>query len=235
MGRLERLPYCTRCGRVGRRESIGAHGCAGCVSESFWNVGFVSALGPYHEPLASLVRALKYHGDSRCASILADRMAARLRGEPWLATVEALVPVPMHWLRRMQRPCAHAAMLADALGKALKLPVLSLASRIRYAPSQTHIALRSRRFANVAGCFALRRADSVRRVRRRPGSVGRGPVLCIVDNLLMSGATVHEVSRVLRAGGAGRIHLAVAARSRSGEEAAVEGLLAAETAAGRSA
>ncbi|QOJ14467.1 MAG: ComF family protein [Planctomycetia bacterium] len=227
LDRLVRLPHCTRCGRAARRESILEHGCAACDSESHWNVGNVSALGPYHEPLATIVRELKYRGDTRCAAILAGRMAERLRPEPWLATVDALVPVPMHWLRRLQRPCAHAAVLADALAKALRLPLLPLVTRVRYAPSQTHIPIRTRRFSNVADCFALAHPDAVRRVPRRDAR-SRGPVLCIVDNLLMSGATVHEVSRVLRAGGAGRVHLAVAARTRSDGDAAVAGLLAAE-------
>jgi predicted amidophosphoribosyltransferase len=44
----------------------------------------------------------------------------------------------------------------------------------------------------------------------------QGMTVCIVDNLLVTGATVCEVSKVLRKAGAKKIYAAVAARTVSG-------------------
>ena len=63
---------------------------------------------------------------------------------------------------------------------------------------------RAERFRNVAGCFAVKRW-AIERLA--------GKTVCIVDNLLATGATVHEVSKVLREGGAKRIYVAVIART----------------------
>ncbi|RMF74670.1 MAG: hypothetical protein D6744_14295, partial [Planctomycetota bacterium] len=61
---------------------------------------------------------------------------------------------------------------------------------------------RTARFENVRGCFAPTRRPAV-----------AGARVCIVDNLLVTGATIHEVAKVLRAAGARRIYAAVAART----------------------
>jgi predicted amidophosphoribosyltransferase len=129
-------------------------------------------------------------------------MAEALRELPWLHELDALVPVPMHWLRRWQRRCNHTMVLTTALSKELGIPLLKGVLREKNTPSQTHVTSRTKRFENVKGCFAVNRPDRV-----------AGKTVCIVDNLIVTGATAHEVSKVLRKAGAKRIYLAVAART----------------------
>lgn len=198
------LSRCGRCGRTVHAAAIRVRECGLCHRETFWNVGGLARIGPYScDALRSLILSLKYRGAERAAEPIADLLADALRREPWIGEIEMLVPVPMHWLRRWQRPCDHAYVLAAAVGRRLGIPVRSAAvRRPRYGPSQTRAASRYSRFENIRGCFApARRA----RVQSR--------VVCIIDNLLVSGATIHEVSKVLRRAGAARIYAAVAARS----------------------
>lgn len=198
------LPRCGRCGRTVHAASIRVHECGLCHRETFWNVGGVARIGPYScGALRSMILSLKYRGTERAAEPLAHRLADALRREPWIGELEMLVPVPMHWLRRWQRPCDHAYVLAAAVGRRLGIPVRSAAvRRPRYGPSQTRAASRYARFENIRGCFAPARRARV-----------QGRVVCVIDNLLVSGATIHEVSKVLRRAGARRIYAAVAARS----------------------
>jgi ComF family protein len=197
------LPACPRCGRSMRPEAIHEDGCARCGREHFWNVAGVARIAPYIAPLSTMLRALKYASRERNADFIAGLLAMRLRQVSWTAEVEMLVPVPMHPLRRWQRPCDHAELLAQALGRRLGVPVRRAAvRRRRYAPSQTRAATRNQRFEQVRDCFAP---------TPQPGVAGK--TVCIVDNLLMSGATIYEVSKVLRAAGAKRIYAAVAART----------------------
>lgn len=198
------LPYCPRCGRTSHPATLRPDGCGQCRSEAFWNVAGLARVAPYHTtPLRQLLTALKFRGQRRCLTVLGELLSDALRKQAWLGEVELFVPVPMHWLRRWQRPCDHARLLAEALSTRLRLPTRVAAVRRRhYSPSQIRALSRQARFENVRDCFAPARSARV-----------QGRTVCIVDNLLVSGATVHEVCKVLRRAGAGKVYAAVVARS----------------------
>jgi len=107
----------------------------------------------------------------------------------------------MHWKRRVQRPCNHATVLARALARRLKLPVAPVLRRIRYGPSQTQLTSRAHRFENVRGHFAPRRKADL-----------TGRTVCLVDNIVVSGATITEAAKAARRAGAKKIYAAVLAR-----------------------
>ncbi len=195
--------YCGRCGRTVHPDSRFDRGCGRCHREAHWNVAGIVRAGAYgRETLRRLVLRAKYSRDERAGALLAERLAVALQLAPWRSEIDMLVPVPMHWLRRCQRPCDHARELARILGRRVGRPARSAVVRRRvYSPSQTHATSFGKRFENVRDCFAASRARAV-----------AGATVCIVDNLLVSGATVHEVSRVLRRAGAARVYCAVAAR-----------------------
>jgi ComF family protein len=201
---LRQVAYCGRCGRTLAPGGLRSRGCARCRHESFWNVAGVARVGVYEEPLRGLILRLKYGGHERNAEVLGAWLAEAVRARGWAETLDGLVPVPMHWLRRWQRPCEHAELLAAAAARRLGLPVLHAVRRIAHRPSQTGMYSRAARFANVKGCFAARRWP-------RPRLAGR--CVCVVDNLLTSGATAYEVAKVLRRAGARRIYVAVVGRT----------------------
>jgi ComF family protein len=198
------LPYCPFCGRTVSPLSIHEKNCAHCRTERFWNVGGIARVGEYREEaLRRMLVGLKFTGGERQADYLGHLLASAMRKAAWVSGIDALVPVPMHRLRRWQRRGDHAQMLADAVSRRLKIPVRRAAvRRAKYSISQTHTNSRAERFRNVQGCFAP---------TRRPKIAGQ--TVCIIDNLLVTGATVHEVSKVLRKAGARRIYAAVVARA----------------------
>lgn len=201
-------PYCPRCARTLPRPAIQDDGCARCRFEPFWNMAGVARVGVYEPALRALLVGLKYHGRERSADYLAARLADALAERDWHAGLDALAPVPMHWLRRVQRPCDHAAILATALGRRLRLPVVRPLWRARHARSQTTLPSKAARFENVQHCFAA--APWYWPPWPKPRVAGK--TVCIVDNLAAAGATLVEVSKVLRRAGARRIYAAVVAR-----------------------
>lgn len=204
-------PYCPRCGRTLPGEALHERGCARCRTERFWNVAGVARVGLYTPAMRAVLLGLKHSGQQRNAVYLADLLARAIAARGWDTDLDALVAVPMHWLRRMQRPCDHARLLAEALGRRLRLPVLHLVRRAQHRPSQTGMRSKAERFANVKGCFAQPWGWRLSGARLwRPRLAGR--TVCIVDNLITTGATVHEVSKVLRRAGAGRIYAVTVAR-----------------------
>lgn len=204
-------PYCRRCGRTLPPPAIHERGCARCRREIHWNVAGVARVGVYEPALRVPLVGLKYHGRERNADYLADWMALALRQRGWLDAMDALVPVPMHWLRRRQRPCDHAGVLASALSARIGVPVVRLVRRAKHMPSQTAITAKTARFENVRGCFSLPRWYQPPWPRRDL----HGRAVCIVDNVMMTGATVYEVAKVLRKAGAKRIYAVVVARPAS--------------------
>ncbi|MCA9245068.1 MAG: ComF family protein [Phycisphaerales bacterium] len=201
LAELRRLSYCGRCGRSARPETIDDDGCGVCRRERFWNMAGVARFGAYESPLREMVLDLKYDGVLANAEWLGAALAQRIAERPW-QPIDAIVPVPMHPLRRWQRPCDHAAELAEVVSRRLGIPLRRLARRSRYSESQLRMDTRAKRFDNIAQCFEPRgRARS------------KGLTVCIVENMVVTGATLCEVAKALRRGGAKRIYAAFVARS----------------------
>ena len=211
--------YCPHCARTMPTTAIHEKRCARCRTEHFWNVAGVARVGAYSEPaLRRPIINLKFTGSERTAAWLGDLLATAIRSQPWGDDIEALVPVPMHLLRRVQRPSNHALDLARATSRQLGVPVQRAAiRRVKYAASQTRAASRTQRFANVKNCFGP---------ARRPNIAGK--TVCIVDNLLVTGATICEVSKVLRRAGAKKIYAAVIARANPPRDPEAQGIVESE-------
>jgi len=114
---------------------------------------------------------------------------------------DVIVPIPMHWMRRLARPTDHSAVLAEALSSELKIPVDRLLKRIRNTPPQVHFT-RTQRFANIRGAFG--------------GVAGKhleGAHVLLVDDVTTTGATAGEAARMLLKSGASRVSLTVIAKA----------------------
>jgi ComF family protein len=208
---MTQQPHCRRCGRTVPVAAIHPEGCAACLREQAWNLRRVTRVGEYKEPLRGAVLAAKFQRSTRARQHLGEILADRIRGEAWCDEIDVLVPVPMHLLRRVQRPCNHARELAEFVaaglnrsrprGRRVRVNRWDIARR-RYAPSQMSCLSKAQRYENVAGCFFARRSWRL-----------RGKTVCIIDNLMLSGATLVEMSKVLRRAGAKAIYAAVVARA----------------------
>jgi competence protein ComFC len=192
------LPYCLRCGAT-----IGPHvtatyddGCSQCPSP-LPRFGQVLRLGPHELPLSRAVHAMKFRGRAEVLTPLADLLAKAIANDEAVADIEVIVPVPMHWRRRLARPSDLATLLAERLGRALALPVSPAVRRVRHTRPQVRLS-RTQRIENVRGAFALRWADDI-----------AGAKVLLVDDVTTTGATASEVARVLCGGGAVSVHLAV--------------------------
>src|SRR5262249_8541556 len=114
----------------------------------------------------------------------------------------AIVPVPLHWSRRLRRGYNQAQALAHGLGSRLALPVVtSCMRRIRATPYQSQQAPSSR-LVNVRGAF-----------RARPHPVLKNATVLLVDDVMTTGATLSEAAKALRQAGAGRVVAVALARA----------------------
>lgn len=173
--------------------------CARCRSEDFRFVG-VTRMGLYAEPLSDVIlrgkRASGYVALERLAGLFAESVAPKLAG----VGVDAVVPVPLHWLAWARRGFNVAEELARPLAERLGVPCSpGLLRRVRATEAQKGKSPAERR-RNVEGAFA-----ASPRVR--------GRALLLVDDVLTGGSTADAAARALRAAGAASVRVAVAARA----------------------
>ncbi len=116
---------------------------------------------------------------------------------------DAVVPVPLHPLRLLTRRFNQAAEIARPLARRAGLAYWPEAViRRRDTPSQGGRSGSGRR-RNVVGAFEAPR-------RMWPKLAGKR--ILLVDDVITTGATAEACARVLKAAGAGRVHVATVAR-----------------------
>lgn len=148
----------------------------------------VHAAWVYDERVAALVHAFKFGARPRLAEVIAPAIARSLeRARP----PEVVIAVPLHEARRRERGYDQAAVLARAVARSLRVPYVDgVLVRARATRAQSALGSRERR-RNLVGAFQL----------AEPGWV-RGREVLVVDDVLTTGATLHEALTVLQRGGA---------------------------------
>jgi ComF family protein len=143
--------------------------------------------------LQTLLHALKYGGNSAIGKELGEALARRLAMMPWSSRITAVVPVPLHPVKKRERGFNQAEIVAEAVAGGLGVPLrIDLLDRIRHTATQTHLGTKERQ-QNMAGAF---------RVRVRAGCAPREEHILLVDDVVTTGATIVEAAGALLASGA---------------------------------
>jgi ComF family protein len=169
---------------------------------SSWDLDAVVAPFSYAPPLDHYVQALKYRGMRSLGRAFALLLV------PALAAVElridALVAVPLHRARQLERGYNQAYEIARILARELGVPALQRGIARRTATAaQAGQGARERRAA-MSDAFAVGRELSGRR-------------LGLVDDVVTTGATANALAAALKAAGAA--HCVVLAVARTPEPA----------------
>ncbi len=192
---------CAKCGEALGPYAEDGRGCPSCRGRSGFYFKAAAAVCRYDGGARDLVHALKYVGDLRAARHMGQSLADRLRQRDWFGQVEAIIPVPLHWSRRLSRRFNQSSLLARHIADSSNLPVLErVLRRIRRTPSQTHLTA-VQRVENVRGGFRSIRPNRI-----------DGKVLLLVDDVMSTCATATECARTLIKAGARTVYVAVFAR-----------------------
>jgi predicted amidophosphoribosyltransferase len=199
-------PLCPRCGapvpfaqapQVERK----VVGCYRCRGRKMWFDGTI-ALGHYEGRLRDLLLRMK-QADGDNISMAMGRLFWQTRGKE-LAGIGAdvVVPIPLHWRRRIAHRTNSAGVLAEVLSSKMGVPLGGgLLRRTRSTLRQFDLNP-PKRWENVRKAFAVRAGYHLRDAH-----------VLLVDDILTTGATCSDAARALRAAGATRVTVVVVGRA----------------------
>lgn len=157
----------------------------------------------YNDGCKRLILGFK-HGDRlHPAPALAEWMLRS--GKDFWQEVDLIVPVPLHRWRLLKRRYNQAAVLANELSRIGSKPVSTTAlKRIRSTPPQGKLN-RKQRQQNIKGSI---------RVNPSCASEIKDRVIVLIDDVMTTGATINECSRMLLKAGAKKVFVLTLARTK---------------------
>ncbi len=178
--------FCPCCGLPINDSDTGL--CSSCLRQP---PPFDYCLAPflYQYPVNRILQMVKYQSRLELINPMVDPLAQLLldhyRDDCW---PQAMLPVPLHNKRLRQRGYDQALLLARALQRRLhevSLPLDSrLLERVRHTPAQQELDASARQ-KNVRQAFALRTRPTFKHV-------------AVLDDVVTTGATVSEITRLLK-------------------------------------
>lgn len=212
-------PFCERCGLPFDPLST-ADIYANCRDNRYQSAPPFESLRSAYAftgPLRPAVHGLKYQGKTALAEPMAALLHQYLMNQPLqransvkipLESLQWIVPVPLHPLRRWRRGYNQSALLAKELAGFLNeestAVYAELLVRTRYTVSQVELD-RKHRAANVKTAFVI---DA----RHKAKLKGTGGAALLIDDVATTGATLSECARVLKAGGCSQVYALTLAR-----------------------
>ena len=166
----------------------------------------VWALFHYETPVTRLLRRLKFQSASYCGNLLGDLMGREFPKDLDVSFT-CVIPIPLSEKRLAKRGFNQSVLLGEGLSKELSVPLLeNVLIRKRHTHQQSRFQDPSLREGNVSGAFSVDESWDI-----------RGWNILLVDDILTSGATLHEAARILYSEGANLVVGAVAATHRENQ------------------
>lgn len=146
----------------------------------------------YEGALKELIHEFKYKGKDYLGLPLSRLMTEFIREYDFpIWHLDFIVPVPLHSARLRQRDFNQAEVLSKCIATEFKKDVASdILSKNRHTKTQTDLET-NERLINVKGSFSVNRPKDI-----------KGKNLCLVDDVLTTGATSSEAAFALKDAGA---------------------------------
>lgn len=133
-----------------------------------------------------ILQALKYKGRSDVGIQFGELLGNKLQTNKGFRTVEALIPVPIHYKKKYIRGYNQSELLAKGISKSLGVPMdKKIVSKTKHTKSQTTLG-RFKRWDNVEGLFYV--DETIRNYRH----------IAIVDDVITTGATLESIMQQIR-------------------------------------
>ncbi|OHA12904.1 MAG: hypothetical protein A2909_02180 [Candidatus Tagabacteria bacterium RIFCSPLOWO2_01_FULL_39_11] len=147
---------------------------------------------------------LKYRGVKKFAVPLADLIFKRhSKTIQNIQPTILIVPIPLSKKRLRERGYNQAELIAAELARKLCFPVYAdILYKGYHTPSQVEIKNRKERLKNLESSFACRNAEEL-----------KNATVLLIDDIVTTGATLNEASKILKQNGAKKVIAMVVAKN----------------------
>ncbi len=197
-------PYCLRCGAVlgPHTNSLAKEGCTACKGK-YLPFNTLTPVTYYDGVMKTLIHKFKYARQKFLFSLLHDILLTHENLNEIVPNVDVIVPVPLHWLKKMHRGFNQSELLSRGIQRHFSKPLsTNNLCRIKNTASQTHLS-KGQRQANIHNAFFVNHPQSF-----------KGKKILLVDDVLTTGVTASECSKKLKEAGAKSVHLLILASAK---------------------
>jgi ComF family protein len=150
--------------------------------------------------LQLFIHSIKYNKRFLNAKYLGKLIGENLKEQIQNWSVDFILPVPLHSLRKADRGFNQSKYVAIGMGKELRIKVKNnLIRRIRHTETQTNLTLKERE-ENISSAFKAKQERLI-----------EGKTFLLVDDVITTGATIRECGKVLLDEGAAKVYACSAA------------------------
>lgn len=139
-----------------------------------------------------LLHEFKYNHKKKIGRLLGKTMGNLVKNDPILSKAELIVPVPLHPARKRERRYNQSEILAEEVSKITGIETLNILKRTKNTKTQTELSPTERR-KNVKNAFCVRKTYKKTISNKR---------VLLIDDVMTTGATLDECSKILLKEGA---------------------------------
>ncbi|MFI5145286.1 MAG: ComF family protein [Ignavibacteria bacterium] len=147
--------------------------------------------------IQSLIHHLKYGQMRKIGREYGKKLAEEVLKRENL-NADFIVPVPLHISKKRERGYNQSDFICEGIGDVLNVPLLNKGlKRMKFTKTQTKLT-REERQENVRGAFA---------VRKKYIQTIKDKNIILVDDVITTGSTILECSKVLKNAGCGDVYV----------------------------
>jgi len=176
--------------------------CPRC-REDDWRFSAAVRLGRYRDELRETILRMKRPNGEPLVAAIGKLLVASRQQELTAWGPDVVIPIPMHWRRRLSRGANSPDLLATAIATRLGVRAAGALTRRRLTRPQNELPPEDRA-ENIRGAFRIKSSWDF-----------SGARVLLIDDVMTTGATANEAAGVLRRGGASDVAIAVVARAEA--------------------
>lgn len=136
-----------------------------------------------HNVVAELIKDFKYHSCSGLAERLGGLLAIHIKASADYLSVDCVMPVPIHFTKRMKRGYNQTEILARPVAEALDVPLSADLRAVRAHATQTHKNMKERQTGIKSDLFLVRHPERY-----------RGKHILLLDDVITTGSTIRAAA-----------------------------------------
>lgn len=149
----------------------------------------------FQHPIDSLINRFKHHKGHYLAEALTYNLITRVKHE-YFVFPDILIPVPIHWSKRLQRGYNQSDLLAHTLSQQLQIPWQRVLRKSRRTSLQQGLN-RKQRLRNLKSSFTC--------PANTQSDIAAYEHVALVDDVITTGATAEEIAKYLKSLGVARV------------------------------